>query len=53
MADFGEAEMVEFEGRGKRDDTLLSRRTRPTVLTKKRDRNGKPSLAPASRRDAD
>ena len=45
--------MDEVDGRGRRDDTLLSRRTRQTVLTEKRGRDGKQSVAPASRRDAD
>jgi hypothetical protein len=45
--------MDEVDGRGRRDDTLLSRRTRQTVLTKKRGRDGKQSLAPSSPRDAD
>src|SRR6266487_2217628 len=53
MADFGEAGTAEVDGRGRRDDTLLSRRTRPTVLTEKRGRDGKQSVAPSSPRDAD
>src|SRR6266516_363827 len=53
MADFGEAGTAEVDGRGRRDDTLLSRRTRPTVLTEKRGRDGKQSVDPSSPRDAD
>jgi hypothetical protein len=32
MADFGESGMAEIDGKGRRDDTLLSRRTRQTIL---------------------
>jgi hypothetical protein len=52
-ADFGEPGMDEVDGRGRRYDTLLSRRTHLTVLTEKRGRDGKQSVATSSRRDAD
>jgi hypothetical protein len=35
MANFGESGTDEIDGRGRRDDTLLSRRTRQTVLSEK------------------
>ncbi len=53
MADFGELGTAEVDGREGKDDTLLSKRTRPPVLTEKRGCDGKPSVTPSSRRDAD
>jgi hypothetical protein len=48
MADFGGSGIDEIDGRGRRDDTLLSKSTRPTVPTEKRGRDGKQSVAPSS-----
>ena len=45
-------ERLRLMGEGRKDDTLLFRRTRPTVLTEKRGHNGKQSVVPSSRRDA-
>ncbi len=48
MADFGESGKDEIDGRERRDDKLLSRRTRQTVLREKRGRDGRESLTPPS-----
>lgn len=53
MADFGESGTAEIKRREKICDRLPSRRTRLTVLTEKRGRDGRKPIVPPSRRDAD